>query len=194
MKKDQVAICTCQTGDLNLAAALMACGVPLSQQDPIAIIQPEHGKRYGSFRLGPATIDGEDETRDLMDAWTGKLPLPPAHPFQTISDFLKSRPENCRSTPDMFDYAIAYLRMESLAVSGVARITDIPAFVERNRKSTAAFILAFVHCREMLFQQFTRARTDHYLQRGSGQEIRRAMISSNLPKWQRAELTSRLNG
>lgn len=183
-----------QTGDINLAAALMACGVPLSPDDPVTIIQPEHGKRYASFRLMEITMDGEDKTADLMSAWSGRKELEPSHGFEMICRFLRDRPSDCRRTDELMDFAIDWLSGIGFPCAGVRSLSDVPQYVAERPTSVDAFILAFVHCRDVIFQAYQRSKTDHYMTRGSGADSRYAMISDNLPRWQRRELTSRLNG
>ena len=183
-----------QTGDINLAAALMACGVPLSPEDPVTVIQPEIGKPYGSFRLREITMDGRDKTQDLMAAWSGRKQLTPAHGFEQICRFLRSRGSDCRSTEEMLDFAIDYLTDIGFPCVGVRCFADVADYVSTRPTSADAFVLAFIHCRELLFQAFRRSKIDHYLTRGSGNDIRRAVISNTLPAWQRRELTARLQG
>jgi len=183
-----------QTGDINLAAALMACGVPLSPEDPVTIIQPENGRRYGSFRLMEITMDGRDKTADLMSAWDGKKDLPPGHGFEMICRFLRERPDDCRHTDDLMDFAMAWLGRLGFPCAGVRTFDDVPQFVTGRPASVDAFVLAFIHCRELIFQAYRRSKTDHFMIRGSGRDSRYAIISDNLPRWQRRELTSRLNG
>jgi hypothetical protein len=183
-----------QTGDINLASALMACGVPLSPDDPVTLIQPESGKPYGSFRLREMTMDGRDSTMDLMLVWGGKKRLAPSHGFEVICQFLRSRPADCRSTNDLLDFAMEYLVTLGMPCAGVRTLADVPRWVAAKPTSADSFILAFIHCREQLFRHFQKSKTDHYLTRGSGNEARHAMISNNLPRWQRRELTSRLQG
>jgi hypothetical protein len=183
-----------QTGDINLAAALMACGVPPSREQPIKLIQPESGKKYASFRLGPCTMDGKEKTENLMDVWAGRRELEPSHGFEQICRFLKARPRGCRDTEALLDFAIDYLRKMGFALSGVRHMGDIEAKVQSEPQSVDSFILAFIHCRELLFSMFRQARTDFYFERGHGADTRRGMIAENLPAWQRRELTSRLNG
>lgn len=183
-----------QTGDINLAAALIACGVPPSDGDPVTVIQPEHGPAYGSFRLGSITADGKDLTAHLMEAWNHQRDMGEWHGFTIISEFIKARPKDCRHTDEMLDFAIDYLRAMGESTAGIAELRDIPSFVERDRNTAAAFILAFVWQRDDLFKTFRNAKTDFYLSRGTGRDMRQAMISDNLPRWQRRELTSRLQG
>ena len=183
-----------QTGDMNLAAALMACGVPLAQEDPAVMIQPERGRRYASFRLLGRTMDGKDETRAMMAEWARRGQLQPGHPFTAIADFVtekrRSAPE-AKSCDDILGFALEYLRAEGFPCHGVARVSDIPDAVNGGPDTLDCYILAFIHCREVLFQIIDETRrTDYYFER----EGRHALISDNLPRWQKQYLTSRLNG
>lgn len=187
-----------QTGDINLAAALMACGVPPSRDDPVAVIQPEHGKPYASFRVGPQTADGKDLTEHMMEAWNNRRDLGEWHGFTILSHFIKAFrrgiPNGQKSTENVFGFAIDYIRDMGESSTGVAKVSDIPAFVDKDRHTAAAFILAFVWQRDDLYKTWKRARTDFYLSRGDCYAMRQALISDNLPRWQRRELTSRLQG
>lgn len=190
MRNDHIGKTTHQTGDLNLAASLMACGVPLSQDAPVALIQPEHGKRYGSFRFGPMTADGIDSTDAMLHAWSGRGGLQPGHPFLQLMEFCKAhRAAGIRDTDSLLGFALGYLLERQQSVDTVARISDIPQFIASNRKTLAGFILAYVFNRDVLFKAFSKARTDYYFSKNGHS----AMVSDNLPRWQQRELTSRLN-
>jgi len=183
-----------QTGDMNLAAALMACGVPLAPDDPAVMIQPENGRRYASFRLLGRTMDGQDDTRAMMGEWNKRGELRPGHPFTAIADFLNEKRRaapGAKSGDEILGFALEYLRADGYPCHGVARVTDIPDAVNGGPDTLDCYILAFIHCREVLFGiiRDTR-RTDYHLER----EGRHAMISDTLPRWQKQHLTSRLNG
>jgi hypothetical protein len=185
---------TFQTGDINLAAALMACGVPLTPEDPAVMIQPEHGRRYASFRLLGMTMDGRDETRTMMAEWNRRGALQPGHPFTAIADFIteKRRAEpDAKSCNDFLAFAIDYLRADGFSCGTVCKVADIPDFVNGGPGTVDRYILAFIHCREVLFGIISDARrTDFHMERDG----RHALISDNLPRWQKQHLTSRLNG
>ena len=190
MRNDYIGKTTHQTGDLNLAASLMACGVPLSQDAPVALIQPEHGKRYGSFRFGPMTADGIDSTDSMLHAWSGRGGMKPDHPFMQLMDFCKShRAAGIRDTDSLLSFAIGYLLDRQQRVDSVSMLSDIPQFIESNRLTMAGFVLAYVFNRDVLFKAFSKARTDYYFSKNGHS----AMISDKLPRWQQRELASRLN-
>lgn len=186
-----------QTGDINLAAALMACGVPLSPTDPAVMVQPEDGPRYASFRLLDRTIDGKDETDSMMARWKHGGALPPDHGFSIIADFLIERRERApeaKSTDEMIAFAVDYMTAQGRAagMNGVRNVNDIPDRLRRAPHTPETFILAFVHCRDLLFGIINKMkRTDYHFQRD---EVRHAIISNTLPAWQRKELTARING
>ena len=180
-----------QTGDINLAAALMAVAIPLVENDPVRVIEAGHlGKPYGSFRVTESSADGKHTTEACMGHWSGTKPLSDTHPFAAICRFIEGRPEGYLTADDWLGYAIDYLRDRGIEIPGLARIEDISAFVAALPAAPESYILAFVANRWTCNKLYQKARRAVFQQRGDA----RTLIDSKLPEWQRRELLSRLQG
>ena len=185
-----------QTGDINLAAALMACAIPLDEHDPVRVIEAGHlGKPYGSFRVTESSADGKHTTEACMGHWSGTKPLADVHPFATICRFIEGRPPGKLTADEWLGYAIDYLRDGGIELPGLAHIEDIPAFVATLPSAPESYILAFVYNRWTCNQLYKAGRRSVFQERKhpSG-EVSRTLIDSKLPEWQRRELLSRLQG
>lgn len=194
MKKELNGATSFHTGDINLAAAIMACGIPLSPDCPVSIIESESvGRVYGSFKLLGISNDGKLETEKLMRVWQGSSELDSNHPFNQISAFIREKPFEIRNTQDVFDFAIDYLRERGINPA-VVRLDDIPAFVAKFPTMAESYILAFVHNRETCFRLYHHARREIHQTNGQGRDMRQSLIDTRLPRWQRNELLSRLQG
>ena len=78
-----------QTDDIELACALIACGVPLWRDVPIE----RHGPERVSFFFQPASPCGMFQTRELMLAWQDPQwhTKHPEHPFAYVSCAFENR-------------------------------------------------------------------------------------------------------
>lgn len=180
------------TGDVNLASALMACGVPLSASMPVRLIERRDERPYATFHIEEQTEDGTETTEDLIDYWNGSAPMPADHGMRFISEFIKARPRGIQSSADLLDFAMGYLGKDS--PPGLRNLGDIPAYVEALPKGQAAYVLAYIWNRDVCFKLYNSANRQIYYQEGDGREARRALIDTRLPRWQAKELISRLNG
>jgi hypothetical protein len=177
-----------QTGDVNLAAALMACGIPLSKEMPIRLIDREGAKTYASFNLAQSSADGVNKTEALMSFWTNRRGLPPEHAFVQISQFIANKPSSQMTADDWMDYAIDSIKTDGNELPGLRTYEDIPAFVKALPRDKASYILAFVYNRRLCYMLFRKARRSIYMERNGSH----AMVDINLPKWQRNEILSHL--
>lgn len=182
------------TGDINLVAAIMAQGVPLAQDCPVAILESEDGHSYGSFRLCQFSTDQKIATEHLMETWNGERTLALEHGFSKVCAFIRARPRGVQSSPDLLDFAVTWLSEKGIALPGLTRFADIPRFVMALPESEAAYVLAYVWNRDICFQLYKSAARKIYQSEGSGSDMRRALIDTALPKWKRTELLSRLQG
>ena len=182
------------TGDINLAAALMACGVHLDPLAPVRLIESEAiGRDYASFRLFDITADGLDSTGRLMSAWSKVEPLPAHHPFEIISRFVAGKPREIRHTNDLLDYAIDWLRADGINPP-CSSLADIPDLCRKFPQSVESYILGFVYNRETCFKLCQQARREVHQFSKDGNRERQTLIDTRLPRWQRNELLSRLQG
>jgi hypothetical protein len=178
------------TGDINLASALMACGIPLDPETPVRLIESGNGSSYGSFRVGAFSEDGQEDTMAIMHAWAGRSELRADHPVPIISEFIRAKPFGCTTSADWLGHAIDWLREREYIVHGVRCIEDIPFYVKPLPQSVASYILAYVYNRETCFRLYNEARRAVHMR----DEDRHVLIDSHLPKWQRNELLSRFQG
>ena len=179
-----------QTGDINLAAALMACAIPLDRGCPVRVIESELQKPYASFKVGESSADGVHITEHLMLHWSRQKFLPEGHPFATICDFIKAKPEGKLSPDQWLDHAVCYLTAQGVSLPGLRSITDIDSFVVKFPQAPESYILAFVANRQVCQNLYHAARRAVYMTEGDAHTL----IDSKLPAWQRNELLSRLQG
>lgn len=181
---------TYNTGDINLAAACMAVGIPLDVAQPVRIIESSDGHSYGSFSLGPWSEDGQESTETIMDHWSKRAGLRQDHPIITISEFITNRPIPKMSMSEWLDYAMEWLAERGNEVQGITSISDIPDYVTPLPQSLTSYILAFVYNRQTCFHLYNDARRAVHMSNGESH----VLIDRNLPKWQRNELLSRYQG
>lgn len=181
------------SGDINLVAALMACGIPLDGLDPVSVVDNHHGQ-YGSYNLAEYSEDGTEDVETLLGHWSGHQLLATAHGFAQICFFIRARPRGIHRSADLLDFAVDYLRQQGHTIPGLRTLEDIPAFVNALPKGEAAHVLAYVWNRELCFKLYRTASRKLYYQEGDGRETRRALLDTRLPRWQAREILSRLQG
>jgi hypothetical protein len=191
MKTDYTGRNTRQVGDINLASALMAVGIPLDHECPVKIIDGENLARpYASFRVCDYSPDGRHQTDACMGHWSGVQPLPCDHPFAVVAEFIAGRPSGKLTADDWLDYAIDYLQSHGVSLPGLRSIANISEFVATLPTAPESYVLAFVANRQTCLALYRNATRSVYMTR----DDRHAVIDSTLPKWQRNELLSRLQG
>ena len=194
MRKDINQTPSWRTGDINLAAALMSQGVPLDPACPVSMVMAHEGD-YSSFRLTMHHLPDGFNTEKLMDVWSGIGQIPDDHGFSIVCRFIKARPRGVQNTPDLMDFVVDYLRGLGHELPGLKTTADIPKFVEALPESDPAHILAYIHNREVCYKLHrTAAHRKSYHTEGTGDDQRRAILDTQLPKWQAHELLSRLQG
>ena len=180
-----------QTGDINLAAALMACAIPLNADDPVRVIDAEHlSKPYASFNVTDQSLDGKHTTEDCMLHWSRVKELSPTHPFAVICTFIQAKPHGRLSADEWLGFAIDYLRDMGIQTPGLGRLSDVELYVSKIPTTPESYILAFVANRATCNELYKAARRAVFMQRDEA----RTLIDSKLPEWQRKELLSRLQG
>lgn len=181
------------SGDINLVAALMSQGISLDRECPVSIVETDGGS-YGSYRFKEISDDGTLATDDLTGHWIGRGTLPKDHGFVKVCEFIKARPKGLQSTDGLLDFAIGYLAERGHIMPGLKGFSDIPRFVSALPQSEASYVLAYIWNRQILFDLHKSATRKIYMTEGAGNDQRRALIDSKLPKHQRNELLSRLQG
>lgn len=182
-----------QTGDINLAAAVMSCGVPLNPSDPVSQIEHPNGDRYGRFSLAGYSMDGKTNTEDLMLHWSGHKKLPDSHGFSQVCRFIKDRPKGVQKTSDLLDFAVEYLQKAGFLLTGLRGIDSVAGYVN-NHENEASYVLAYVSNRDLCFNLYRSMTRKVYYEAGTGDDIRRALLDTRLPKREAKELLSRLQG
>ena len=177
------------SGDINFVAALMSQGVSLQKECPCRLVEGDRGL-YTSYRYNEVTDDGKDHIAPLIDHWNGNRELPSQHGFAAVCRFIKARPRGIQNTTELLDFAVDYLIERGHSLPGLARLEDVPDFIEKHPDSEPSFILAYVWNREICFQLHRTAKRSIYLNDGDTHTI----IDQRLPKWQRNELLSRHQG
>jgi hypothetical protein len=190
MRNDHTGKNTRQVGDINLAAALMAVGIPLDPECPVKIIDGGGEKSYASFRVCAYSDDGQHQTDACMGHWSNIEPFTPDNPFAVVCKFISGRPAGKLSAADWMDYAVDYLQSQGVQLPGLRQVSDIGSFVAAIPTAPESYVLAFVANRQTCLALYRNATRSVYMQRGD----RHAVIDNTLPKWQRMEILSRLQG
>lgn len=182
------------TGDINLAAACMALGIPLCENEAgescKLILRGSHN--YARFFLMPFSSCGKFLTLDLLAFWSHPEEIPhEEHPFKWIMDFVKARPAGVASAGEWLDFAHDYLRDRGDLPAGFPRdLEAIGGVCAANPEARFSYVLAFVHCRYLCVRIATQARRAVIMSKGPAH----AIIDATLPKKTRDELLSRLDG
>ena len=182
---------TLNCGDINLAAALMSVGTPLSEADPCSLVLRDDGRNYARFHVMPCSIDFAYQTERLMAFWRTPSECNDAE-FSAIMTFVRSgKDSGAVRSVEWFDYAHTYLEdMSACPPDAPAKLDDVPDFVGKNLKGAAGHVFAFTYNRDHCWQLVQQARRRIMLTKGKAH----AMIDSDLTPWKRNELLARLEG
>lgn len=182
------------TGDINLAAALMAMGIPPDDFNPCSIISKDDGRDYGRFFIGPISNCGKFETMKLLHYWSFPSETPGvSHPFGWLLDFIGKRPQGCSTPNDWLDHAHDHLAAIGELPTGFPRNLDhIPDIVARAPEARASYVLAFAHCRALCLQLVKDARRQVLMRSRDGRSAQ--VIDARLPRGIRNNLIARLDG
>lgn len=183
------------TGDLNLAAALMAVGIPLEPGNECVSVRGEKFNRpHARWYLMPISSDGKLDAHRLMQAWSGiGEPLPKDHCFNWVMAFITyGRSQGCSTTQDWLGAAHDHCRDLGLKPDAIAKA----AFVDDGEVRTIgdtreAYIFAFVNCRGFALRLWDQAKRVQVMQTV---EKSHTLIDAKLPKPIRNEILSRLDG
>lgn len=180
------------TGDLNLAAAIMTMGVP-PEKEAVKLIASTSGQDYVRFSLCKESIDGRISTALLMMAWNESDKHIKANPdsmFGKIMQFIKARPHDCKKYIEWCEYASDWLGLSKNQVRIL--MTKEPKIWDSSPDSEPAYILGFVANRFNLLDvanKFQREGNFHvYDERGKAVSL----ISEKLPKRMRDYLLSNI--
>jgi len=181
------------SGDINLVATMMALGIPLDPVCPISMIDG-HGRTYSTYHVCEYSQDGRESSDQINDFWAGEEIPPQGHGYRYISEFIRCRPRGVQRTEDLLDFAVDYLRERGHALTGIRTIADLPNFVNALPNHESSYVLAYVWNREVCYQLHKQARRKVFYEDGEGNDTRRAIIDTQLPKWKAKEILSRLEG
>ncbi len=177
------------TGDVNLAAALMSMGIPLTEGDPCSLVLRDDGTSYARFHVNKLSIKGDKRTDVLMRFW--KSPKSCHDPaFSDIMNFVRlGLDRGARRCLEWLDLAHDYISdMSGGKVNMPTKIKDIPDIINTNPDASHAYILAYVYNRNHLWDIVGTARRRIMITRGDNH----AMIDGHLEKWKRNEILARL--
>ena len=178
------------TGDVNLAAAVMALGAPLDPLQPCTVIHADNGKSYGRFFLLPVSACGKYETLKLLQFWDApRTTVPATHPFGWVMDFIQARPGDRMTADEWMDHAHDYLAGIGEIGPHPKNYAAIPDSIAKLPESLSSYLFAFVHCRALCLDLFRRAKQQVYMRKHGS-----AIIDTNLPKQIRNNLIARLDG
>ena len=181
---------TAQTGDINLAAALMSCGIPLDFVCPVTLIESTtRDKPYGSFRLLPISEDGMEDTQSLMSFWDGG-PIREDHPMIDICQFIRDKPHGVLKPDEWLAHAVDWLRARGDEIPGIRKVDDIPLFTKSLPNERRSYILAFVFNRWTCLQLYNQSRRATHKQ----DDQRHILIDHKLNRNTRNELLARWEG
>ena len=182
---------TYNTGDVNLASAMMAMGIPLEQQAPCKRILSDKGETYYRFHLCQNSVDGRVNAGGLSRQWGGAREA--SNPeFAAIINFIKySRARGARSPEDYLDAAIDHLREIGYDTTTTpANVPAIAAFVNARPNAIESYIYATVANRHVCFEHIKLGRQSIMMHNGDS----RASIDVDLPQKLQNELLARLEG
>lgn len=182
------------TGDINLASACMAIGIPLVEHphgDSCKLIL-RGGSNYARFFLTPISTCGKFATMQVMAYWSDPSDIPSdQHPFGWILEFIRARPDGCRTSGDWLDFAHDFLAARGDLPRGFPRsIDDIGDICKTAPEARASYILAFVHCRRLCLMLVDQARRAVMQSKGGSHTL----IDTTLPRQTRNNLIARLDG
>lgn len=172
------------TGDINLACALMALGIPLDAMQPCSIIAHENGQMHSRYNFEAHSINGRFYALDMSKAWASIDKIPAQHPLAIISHFVR-RAGRGRSLKEWLEHAI-----DEFNLKHVTNYSDAESHVASFPENPESYCLAFVCNRRTLLDLHYKATQKIYMSNGD----RRVLIDSKLPAHQKKELVNRLNG
>jgi hypothetical protein len=185
--------CARSSGDLNLVATMMSLGIPLDPLQPVSLVETDHAI-YSSYWVGEYSDDGAECASTISEYWSGESTPPPGHGYRYISEFIRARPKGIQKTDDLLGFAVDYLIGKGHALPGFKSIKDVPGFVNALPNHESSYILAYVYNRDVCYQLHRLAARKVFYENGNGDDARRAIIDTRLPRWKAKELLSRLEG
>jgi len=142
------------TGDINLAAALMAIGITPSDERHISLVASTNGHDYKRFHFDLISPDGKFEVYSMNAAWQAPEHFRnanPLHPFGKIMSFISARPLGTVNQDEWLGHAANYLGITRDAVSKLYR--DLKKVCAKSPESEVSYILAFIFNREFLISE-----------------------------------------
>lgn len=177
------------TGDINLAAACMAMGVPLKPFRPVVVVKRDNGRDYGRFNLEPLSVCGRFSVLRLDKMFGGDAPTNPGEEnFAAILAFVKARPSGVRTLDDWYGFACEWLRDQGETV--IPARGAVEDFIKGAPNSMPAHIFAFILNRAHAFDLAKAAcgRPQIMASRGKAH----VLLDERLPRRVKADIYSRL--
>jgi len=136
------------SGDINLAAALIAVGIPPDPITPIELIARDNGRDYIRFHFLKESTCGKYDVMALSEGWSDPHLFSrahPGHPFKLIMDFISSRPSGCANQDDWLAHAAAFLQLPLAAIRKT--YADIDRACKASPESPVSYVCGFVRNR-----------------------------------------------
>jgi len=172
------------TGEINLACALMALGIPLDSGNPCSIIAHQNGHVYSRYHFEAISFDGAFRTVEMSALWSNIGQVPDNHPLRVICDFVKSAGHGLKLN-DWFDHAQSIFEIGHLT-----NFEDAQRPVSTFPENPESYCLAFMLNRRELLTLHHKATRETLMTKGDST----ALIGVNMPRYQKQELINRLNG
>lgn len=175
------------TGDLNLAAACMAVGVPLDEtRGAVKVILSDNGREYCRFFLMPLSLDGQLGTKDLMTAWSSRSGDGAGHAFGWLMRFLADKPRDVSTLSDWFGWAHDWLRGQRELGRWPTTLEKASEFVNRHPEDKAGYVFAFLVNRDLCFQLAKAAMESPQVHMRHGR-TGHILMDERTPKWRREQ-------
>jgi hypothetical protein len=151
-------------GDINLAACMLAMGVPPDHAGAVELIARDNGRDYVRFYFGEESPCGLYTPELLSHAWSHAQAFKaehPGHAFGALMDFITERPPGCHSAEDWLSHASAFLSLPIDAARKTYR--DIGKVCLASPESKVAYVCAFIRNRsDLLDAAKERQRKGHF--------------------------------
>lgn len=180
------------TGDINLAAAVMSMGVPLCEHQKTSLVLRGGDKfgTYARFHLKLTSIKGDHSTQKLMSYWREPNRCQD-NDFAQIMNFVKKGIRSgAKLAEEWLQLAVEHVNEVSGGnVNIPATFEALPEFIEAQPDETHSYLLAFVYNRWDLQQIIKKAQRQIMMSNGDNHVI----IDGHLERWKQKELLAMIN-
>lgn len=181
------------TGDINLAAALLAIGIPPDPIKPIVLIAKDDGKDYIRFHFLQTSYCGKYDVYDMSAAWSNPLNFRkenPGHPFCDLMDFITERPRGVCNFNDWMHHAARFV---GVPIDDIRKtLKNAEEACRMAPESPLSYICAFIRNRDQLIQGASqREKTGNFsTMQSAGKSV--SLISAKAPRKVRDFLLSHI--